>query len=148
LKTKDKRIKAEREDGNKFRQQRCYALLPQLMDYHFADHLESLMLRVTNTGMRKGELFSLRWENIDLTNSVITVKAKNAKSGKARHIPLNQNAKQAVIKWQSDVAKAMHHPKAIYLALGDDEPPKASGYVFEGEANKPITDVKKAWLTC
>jgi integrase len=145
LKIRDKRIKDERENGNKFRQQRSYPLLPELRDYHFADHLEPLVLLAMNTGMRKGELLNLRWENVDLTNSVVTVKAENSKSGKARHIPLNQNAKQAFIKWQSDVAKAIHHAKAIYLAKGDDETALAGGYVFEGKANNPITDVKKAW---
>lgn len=125
LRTRDKRIKDERENGNKFRQQRSYPLLPELRDYHFADHLEPLVLLAMNTGMRKGELLSLRWENVDLSNGVVTVKAENAKSGKTRHIPLNNEAKQTLGGWQQDT--------------------KEQGYVFEGEANKPITDVKKAW---
>tara|TARA_R110002167_G_scaffold73684_1_gene206384 strand:- start:4090 stop:5325 length:1236 start_codon:yes stop_codon:yes gene_type:complete len=125
LTTRDKRIKDERESGNKFRQQRSYPLLPELRDYNFADHLEPLVLIAMNTGMRKGELLSLRWENVDLTNNVVTVKAENAKSGKTRHIPLNNEAKNALSGWQADT--------------------KEQGYVFEGEPNKPITDVKKAW---
>jgi integrase len=125
LKKRDKRIKDERENGNKFRQQRSYPLLPELREYHFADHLEPLVLLAMNTGMRKGELFSLRWENVDLINNVVTIKAENAKSGKARHVALNNEAKQTLAGWQKDT--------------------KEQGYVFEGEANKPITDVKKSW---
>jgi integrase len=125
LKIRDKRIKDERENGNKFRQQRSYPLLPELRDYHFADHLEPLVLLAMNTGMRKGELLNLRWENVDLVNNVVTIKAENAKSGKARHVPLNNESKQTFAGWQKDT--------------------KEQGYVFEGEANKPITDVKKAW---
>ena len=125
LKIRDKRIKDERENGNKFRQQRSYPLLPELRDYHFADHLEPLVLLAMNTGMRKGELLNLRWENVDLINNVVTIKAENAKSGKARHVPLNNESKQTLAGWQRDT--------------------REQGYVFEGEANKPITDVKKAW---
>lgn len=125
LTIRDKRIKDERESGNKFRQQRKYSLLPELRDHNFADHLEPLVLLAMNTGMRKGELLNLRWENVDLVNNVITIKAENAKSGKARHIPLNKESKQTLVSWQRDT--------------------KEQGYLFEGESNKPITDVKKAW---
>jgi integrase len=125
LKIRDKRIKDERENGNKFRQQRSYPLLPELRDYHFADHLEPLVLLAMNTGMRKGELLNLRWENVDLINNVVTIKAENAKSGKARHIPLNNESKQTFAGWQKDT--------------------KEQGFIFEGEPNKAITDVKKAW---
>lgn len=125
LTIRDKRIKDERESGNKFRQQRKYSLLPELRDHNFADHLEPLVLLAMNTGMRKGELLNLRWENVDLVNNVITIKAANAKSGKARHIPLNKESKQTLVSWQRDT--------------------KEQGYLFEGESNKPITDVKKAW---
>jgi len=125
LTIRDKRIKDERENGNKFRQQRKYSLLPELRDHNFADHLEPLVLLAMNTGMRKGELLNLRWENIDLINKVVTIKAENAKSGKARHVPLNTESKQTLVGWQRDT--------------------KEQGYVFEGEPNKPITDVKKAW---
>jgi integrase len=125
LKIRDKRIKDERENGNQFRQQRSYPLLPELRDYHFADHLEPLVLLAMNTGMRKGELLNLRWENVDLINNVVTIKAENAKSGKARHVPLNNESKQTLVGWQKDT--------------------REQGYVFEGELNKAITDVKKAW---
>jgi integrase len=125
LKIRDKRIKDERENGNQFRQQRSYPLLPELRDYHFADHLEPLVLLAMNTGMRKGELLNLRWENVDLINNVVTIKAENAKSGKTRHVPLNNESKQTLVGWQKDT--------------------REQGYVFEGELNKAITDVKKAW---
>lgn len=125
MRARDKRIKDERENGNKFRQQRNYPLLPELRDNHFVDHIEPMVLLAMNTGMRRGEIFSLKWESVDLTNDVVTVKAENAKSGKTRHIPLNKEAKGTLAGWQEDA--------------------KAEGYVFGGEPDKPITDIKKAW---
>lgn len=44
------------------------------------------------TGARKGEIFSLKWENVNLSRRIAVVTAENAKSGKARPIPLNDEA--------------------------------------------------------
>lgn len=44
------------------------------------------------TGMRKGELLSLTWKNVDLDRKLAYVTADNAKSKKARPVPLNDEA--------------------------------------------------------
>lgn len=44
------------------------------------------------TGARKGEIFSLRWSNVDLRRKVAVIVAEDAKSGKARPLPLNDEA--------------------------------------------------------
>src|SRR5712664_287452 len=43
-----------------------------------------------NTGLRQGEQFGLRWENIDLANRVLTI--PRSKHGSARHVQLNDTA--------------------------------------------------------
>lgn len=125
LSARDIRIKHERESGNKHREERGYPLLPDLSGRTFADYLEPLVILAMNTGMRKGELLSLSWQNVNFERDFITVLAANAKSGKARHIPLNQKAKSALTNWKSD-CKSLH-------------------WVFEGEQGKPLKDIKKAW---
>ncbi|MCY7297070.1 site-specific integrase [Alteromonas sp. a30] len=125
LRERDSRIKAERDSGNQFREARNYSLLPDLKKRQFVDHLEPLVLLAMNTGMRRGELLSLEWFNVDLTNRVITIKGEKAKSGKTRHIPLNGEAHTSLSSWR--------------------EINPQSTYVFEGEQGKPITDIKKAW---
>lgn len=147
LQTRDQRIKTERENANSFRQQRNYPLLLELKDCNYADHLEPIVIIAMNTGLRKGELLSLRWENVNLVNDVLTISGSDAKSGKTRHIPLNQNSKRAFIKWQSDLKKA----KAIGIAIantwakGINENALASGYVFEGDNGNHLADIKKGW---
>ena len=44
------------------------------------------------TGARKGEIFSLTWDNVNLSRRIAVVTAENAKSGKARPLPLNDEA--------------------------------------------------------
>lgn len=53
-----------------------------------APYLESVVIIALNTGMRKGEILSLRWEHINLTNRLITIiNGKTADSD--RYIPMN-----------------------------------------------------------
>lgn len=130
LRDRDTRIKNERENGNSYRQQRNYALLPELRDFNYVDHLEPIVIIAMNTGLRKGELLSLRWENVDLENAFLTVLGSEAKSGKSRHVPLNNNAKEAFIKWRSDLQQ-------IYA--------NATGFVFEGDSGSHLADIKKGW---
>lgn len=50
-------------------------------------HLKPILIVALNTGMRKGEILDLRWENVDLVNGVITV--ERSKNWKLRQIPMN-----------------------------------------------------------
>jgi len=43
-----------------------------------------------NTGLRRGEQFNLRWENVNLANRVLTI--PRSKHGGARHVQLNDTA--------------------------------------------------------
>ena len=39
--------------------------------------------------MRKSEIISLRWPNVDLENNIITIEATNSKSKRIKRIPIN-----------------------------------------------------------
>ncbi|EDP75360.1 site-specific integrase [Hydrogenivirga sp. 128-5-R1-1] len=47
-----------------------------------------------NTGLRAGEIFSLRWEDVDFERGVITVREASSKSGKVRKLPMNATVKK------------------------------------------------------
>ncbi|XQW85673.1 tyrosine-type recombinase/integrase [Thalassotalea piscium] len=125
LRNRDRKVKDERENGNLFRQQRSYSLLPELRHCNYCDYLEPLIILAVNTGMRKGEILGLEWSHIDLDKEFLTVISGNSKSGKGRHIPLNKAAKEALINWLDDT--------------------NYQGYVFKGVDGQPIKDIKKAW---
>lgn len=125
LKKRDSKQKQERENGNVFRLKRGYEALPSLADKTYSDYLEPMVLIAMNTGMRRGELFSLQWPSVNLNQKFLTVEAGNAKSGEGRHIPLNKEAYDVLINWKQQNANTK--------------------YVFEGKKGKPLTDIKKAW---
>ncbi|WP_145589810.1 site-specific integrase [Yersinia rochesterensis] len=57
--------------------------------YDWMKHVCSFALL---TGARLGEILSLKWKDVDLGRRVAVITADNAKSGKARPLPLNDDA--------------------------------------------------------
>jgi integrase len=72
------------------------------------------------TGMRRGELFKLKWNDIDFERRFINI--RTPKGGPDQKVPLN-DATRVVLE---------NHPR------------KNSSYVFPGRGGKQRTDIKKA----
>ena len=81
--------------------------------FTFADHLHPMILLSMNTGLRRGEIFSLKWENVSLERALLTIEGAYAKSGKTRHIPLNSEAISVLKEWrrQTDSSDLVFHNK-------------------------------------
>jgi len=60
------------------------------------DWMRDVAAFALSTGMRAGEILKLQWENVDLSRSMAWVTADNAKSGRARGVPLNTEAVQII----------------------------------------------------
>ena len=99
LERRDATIAAERASGNAWRERRGYALLP-LLDGHYPDCLTPAGLVSLETGLRRGELFALTWDRIDLDDAVINVKGATTKTYETREIPLNATAVAVFRKWK------------------------------------------------
>ncbi|RUO68355.1 site-specific integrase [Idiomarina ramblicola] len=125
LRERDERLKTARDQANEFRRVRNYPTQPDLREQEYSDHLEPIVLLAMNTGMRRGEIFQLKWSNIDFYSKTLTVEAGNAKSGKSRIIPLNDTAFYVLENWK---------------------PISQSQYVFHGKDKEPLTDIKKGFL--
>lgn len=50
------------------------------------------------TGMRKGALLALRWEDCDFVRNIITLCGTSAKKGVTEHIPMNEAARTILLK--------------------------------------------------
>lgn len=92
----------------------------------YADHLQPIVLIAMNTGLRRSELFHLRWEDIDLEAKWLTVQGVSAKNGQTRRIPLNAEALAILEAWRK-LAK-------------DGEP-----QVFPGVDGRRLRRVDRAW---
>lgn len=123
LTARDDARRADRERANIWRRDRGYAEWPAYGAY--VDHLTPVVLLALNTGMRRGELLSARWRDVDLTRAVLTVRGTHSKTGQTRHIPLNSEAVQVLATWKNAVPSGDH--------------------VFTGHDGAPMADIKTAW---
>jgi len=128
LDAREKKMRDGRGSANEWRRMRGYPLLPDITATPFADHIKPMVLLSLNTGTRRGEVFSLTWEAVNLNTAMLTVLAKTAKSNKTRHIPLNDEAKAALENWQAQTG-ATH------------------GLVFPGRDGNRLDNIKRSWAT-
>ena len=85
-------------------------------------HLKPIVTVAVNTGMRRGEIFDLQWNHVDLKNRIIEV--GDPKNGDPRFIPINETL----------MAALQQLPRRI------DTP-----FVFPGKDGGRLTDIKKAF---
>lgn len=52
------------------------------------EHLRPIVIAALDTGMRRGELFSLRWQHVDFEEGVLNIEAFHTKTMKARQVSL------------------------------------------------------------
>jgi integrase len=62
-------------------------------------HLKPLVVLAIHTGMRKGELLSLKWSNVDFQRGAIHV--THTKNGRDRDVPMNSQARKVLLELQS-----------------------------------------------
>lgn len=99
LNERESELRQGRQSANQWRSDRGYAPLPELEN--FADHIKPMILISLNTGLRRGELFNLTWDDLDLPRSTLTVRGGGAKSGQTRHLPLNSEALDILNLWRA-----------------------------------------------
>ncbi|MBM3252801.1 MAG: hypothetical protein FJZ16_00920 [Candidatus Omnitrophica bacterium] len=87
-------------------------------------HIKPLVIVALNTGMRKSELFNLKWQDIDCKRD--TIQLLKTKNNKPRHIPMNELVKTTLIAVRK-------HPE--------------SPYVFTNRQGKPFVDIKRSFTT-
>ena len=92
-----------------------------------ASHLYSIVILALNSGMRKGEILNLRWQDIDLVNRFIHI--ETSKSGKRRDIPMN------VL-----LTETLKSSKIEFDRTQDE-------YVFCDNSGKPFTRLDRSFKT-
>ncbi len=87
------------------------------------DHLETMVIFALDTGMRRGEITSQRWEDIDFSRKLLFVTHSKTPEGEAREIPLTERLWQLLQKNRQEEG----------LIIG-----------FRG---RPVRIVKRTWKT-
>lgn len=126
LDARQNEMRAERESANTWRTDRHREPLPSLLQLPFTDHLKPMVLVSLNTGMRRGELFDLKWSAVNFDTKTITVAGATTKTSDTRHIPMNKETVGVLEAWKKQVSE--------------------SPYVFPGQGGGRFEDVKSAWL--
>lgn len=97
--------------------------IPRLLN-NCQGHLRDIVEFAINTGMRKSEIFYLKWHDIDFNNGLIhLLKTKN---GEKREIPINETVKNILFRVKKD---------------------PNSPFVFSSFNGKPFNDIKKSFYT-
>jgi integrase len=118
-----KRVKLLPENNKRLRylsKEECQALI------NACDaHLKPIVVTALNTGMRKGEILSLRWDNIDFKHNFILLDV--TKNGERREIPINETLRGVL----QGLTRRLDIPYIFY--------DKATG--------KPYQDIKRSFNT-
>jgi len=88
-------------------------------------HLQPIVITALNTGMRRGEIFRLKWTNVDLKNGFILL--DKTKNGERREIPINNTLKR--------VLQGLTRRLDIPLVF------------FNQDTGNPYQDIKRAFAT-
>ncbi|WP_025993721.1 site-specific integrase [Pseudomonas viridiflava] len=126
LDARQEEARVERDSANKWRTDRGKPELASLRLIDFTDHLKPMVLVSLNTGMRRGELFGLKWPAVNFTTKTITVIGDNTKTLDTRHIPMNKEAIATLDAWRRQTT--------------------GMGYVFPGQSGERLDNAKSAWL--
>ena len=86
-----------------------------------APHLKRINICALDTGMRRGEILSQDWKDVDLSRRVLVVTHSKTAGGESREIPMTER---------------------LYQMLTEN--PQAEGLIFTYE-EKPLTRIKTAW---
>lgn len=107
-----------------------YTVPTDLTGHTFADHLKPAILLSLHTGLRRGELLKLKWEDVHFDRASLTVVGTTSKTGKTRHVPLNAEALSTLKAWK-------------------EQPGLKSQFVFTGKTDDkgahPMQDIGKSW---
>lgn len=86
-------------------------------------HLRTMILIALDTGMRRGEITSQRWEDVDFSQKILSVTHSKTPEGEAREIPLTERLHKILLERR-----------------------KPNGLMIEYRG-QPVRIVKRAWAT-
>jgi integrase len=124
---REQKMRDQRESFNRWRIERGRKPFPARTE-EFVDHLRPLVIVALNTGLRRGELFNLKWQDINLDTKWMDVQGETAKSGQTRRVPLNAEAIAILAGWLVQASEI-----------------DRNSHVFPGVDGDRLTTIATAW---
>jgi integrase len=122
-----RKVKFFREDNQRVRYlqpEECQALIHVCEKYPRLRHLRPIIITAMNTGMRRSEILSLKWEQVDFSRGVINL--LDTSNGEERQIPINDVLAETL----SDIVRSID-----------------SQYVFVDSHGKPYNHIREAFAS-
>ena len=96
------------------------------------DHLRPIVTTALNTGMRKGEILNLKWDNVDLIHGFILL--DQTKNGERREIPVNLTLRETLTELFQGTKDRPRRIDVLYV-------------FYNPPTGKPYQDVKRSFKT-
>lgn len=106
--------------------------------------LHTVVSLALNTALRKNEIRTLRWRQIDLIERTLTVGRTKTEGGSGRVIPLNSVAYTALVRWASRFPEAKPDHYA-FPACEDARPDCPKPNASKIDPSRPISSWRTAW---
>lgn len=80
-------------------------------------HLKAILISALDTGMRQGEIFSLRWRDVDFENGLLNIQAFHTKTLKERQVAITTRLKLELERLRAD---APDNPNGLVFGIVDN----------------------------
>jgi len=97
-------------------------------------YLKPIIVTALQTGLRKNEILTLKWSNVDLDNNVITLDHTNTKNKKTRRVPINSVLRKLLLEQKS---KYRGYDNITNIQKYKKDKEEKQNYVFLSAAEKP-----------
>ncbi len=136
---REEKLRKKRKSANSFARKEGGRERSEFPEDKFVDFLRPIILLAANTGMRFGELASLKWDDISLAeqddaNGKSWLTVPDTKSGNPLHMPLNLTAAEVLRKWKRFPGRA-----ATPIGKG--------ALVFTDRFGKKLCNIRRLWKT-
>lgn len=80
-------------------------------------HLKGILICALDTGMRQGEIFSLRWQDVDFENGLLNIQAFHTKTMKERQVAITT---RLALELERLRASAPENPNGLVFGITDN----------------------------
>ncbi len=98
-----------------------------------------------STGMRSGEIASLRWSNINLDGAMLTVGRAKTKAGTKRQIPINADLITVIEQHAAWYRRKLGGIRAEWFMFPGRDGKPTDGHHRPLDPTRPIGDITTAW---